>query len=287
MNPDILSVVTHRNWIAEEFEATGYIPVKHSLGFSAPIYPEDKTIAWWMPTETAARFLRAGVPLNLSTLDAEWLTRVPRGYTKREIWIGTVEEVLKHGWKHLAYVKPAEVKISGAPAQWIEIDYFIEELLALKVPKETKIQITPEYLDINSEYRCFVNQGQITTSATYLNEGSAFGGEEFKRNLKIEESAKKFALEVVKIMGEDQPTSYTLDIGMLSNGELFVVEGNPVWASNPYDCDKIEVIKAVIEGSATGKNQKNHGKFQWALDPYLEHYALSKPLIPVDYLAIP
>ena len=85
MKPDLLTVVTHRNWIAEEFEATNYIPVKHSLGFSAPIYPKDKTIAWWMPTETAARFLRAGVPLNLSTLDAEWLTRVSRGYTKREI----------------------------------------------------------------------------------------------------------------------------------------------------------------------------------------------------------
>lgn len=235
-----------------------------------------------MPTETAARFVRAGVLLNLETLDAKWLTRVPKEYTKRNIWVGTINEAINHGRKELAYVKPAEVKISDAPAQWIEVGYFIENLLALKVPKEAKIQISREYLKIKSEVRCVVNNNKVTTSATYLNDGIAFGGELFQRNFKAEEEGRIFAQEVVDAMSDDHPTAYTLNIGLLDNGEYFVVEGNPIGASNLYDCDKIEFIKAIIEGS---NRDKEYGRFQWILDPYLEYYANSKPVIPVEYLS--
>ena len=53
-----------------------------------------------------------------------------------------------------------------------------------------------------------------------------------------------------------------------------------MWASNPYDCDKTEVVKAVIQGSYTLGSEKTHGRFQWELDPYLTWYAQRRPLLP-------
>lgn len=281
-SPELLTVATHKNWIAEEFAATNLIEVKQNFGLSAPLYPKEKSVAWWMPTETASRFQYAGINLNLLTVDAEWLSRVPENLTLRNIWTGTITEALYRGETGLAFCKPAEVKIPNAPAKWIEIDYFLSELLALSVPKDMKIQISNKFLDIKSEFRCFVNKGLVTTVATYLNNGNIFGGYDFERDAKMEELAKQYASEVIAVMKQDQPSSYVLDIGLLKTGEFFVIEGNPVWASNPYDCDKIEVVKAVIEGSTTYGDQYTHGKFQWGQDPYLKQYAETKAKLKID-----
>lgn len=282
MKPDLLIVATHKNWIAEEFANAKYIEVKQNFGFSAPLYNKEKSVAWWMPTETASRFLYAGVPLNLSTIDAQWLSRVPEELTLRPIWTGTIQEARQKGFDTLAYCKPAEVKISSIPAQWIEVDSFVQELLALKVPTDMNIQFSPKFLNIKREYRCYVNNGKVTTVATYLDKGITFGGENFVRDEAGEEIAKQFASEVVATMKLDQPSSYTLDIGQLDDGNFFVVEANPVWASNPYDCDKTEVIKAIIEGSTTYENQLTHGGFQWYPDSYLLQYANTKTKLAVE-----
>lgn len=283
MKPDLLTVATQRNWIAEEFAATNYIEVIHNFGLSAPLYPPEKGVSWWMPSETASRFAYAGVPLNLATIDAEWLFRVPKDLTLRDIWVGTIAEARRMNLTHLAYCKPAEVKIPDAPAQWIEVDYFLDSLRALGVPDEMKIQLSSTLLAVAYEYRCFVNHGVVTTVATYLNHDTIFGGDLFQRDYFGEELAKQFATDVVAVIGKDQPCSYTLDIGRLSNGPFFVMEANPVWASNPYDCDKIEVVKAVIEGSTTYGDKQTHGQFQWAPEAYLTQYASSKQKLPIDH----
>lgn len=280
MKPDLLIVATHKNWIADEFADTGYVDVKHSFGLDVPIFPEDKSVAWWMPTEVAARFARSGAELNLATIDAEWLTRVPKVLLGREVWVGTARKALELGISYPAYCKPAEVKISAAPAQWIEVDYFVNNLLQLGVPEETKVQVTSTFLDIKYEYRCFVNQGSVVAVATYLTPEGIFGQDSFTRNVAGEERAQEFAQEVTSVMGADQPCAYTLDIAELATGELIVMEANPVWASNPYDCDKLEAVKSVITGSRTQGGAKTHGKFQWELDPYLTWYAQRRPLLP-------
>ena len=280
--PDLLVVATHKNWIAQEFAETGYIPVKHNFGVSAPLYPKERSIAWWMPTETASRFLYAGVDLNLATLDAEWLSRVPRGMTGRTIFTMTIQEAILSGYKQHGFCKLAEVKIPDIPAQWIEIDYFTEILLQARVPLDTKIQVSFGLLEIDTEYRCFVNNKEVTTVATYRNKNNIFGQPDFVRDLRGEEWAKDYAKVVSKFMYDDQPISYTLDIAQLSKGRMVVIEANPVWSSNPYDCNKVEVIKAIIEGSTTYNNQKTHGKFQWVLDPYLKQYAESRSKLVLD-----
>jgi len=280
MKPDLLIVATYKSWIADEFAETGYVDVKHSLGLEVPIFPEDKPVAWWMPTEVAARFARAGAELNLATIDAHWLTTLPEDLLGRDIWVGTARQALDLGMKELAYCKPAEVKISAAPAQWIEVDYFVNSLLQLGVPEEIKIQVTKTFLDIRYEYRCFVNQKQVTTIATYLTPTGVFGQDGFTRNLSGEVLAADYAQRAVAAIGENQPCAYTLDIAELATGELVVMEANPVWASNPYDCDKTEVVKAVIQGSYTLGHSKTHGSFQWELDPYLTWYAQRRPLLP-------
>lgn len=282
MKPDLLIVATHKNWIAEEFAEANYIQVKQNLGFSAPLFDKEKSVAWWMPTETASRFLYAGIPLNLSTVDAAWLSRVPEELTLRPIWTGTILEAIQKGFNALAYCKPAEVKISSIPAQWIEVDSFVQELLALKLPTDMKIQFSPKFLKIKREYRCYINKGEVTTVATYLDGSITFGGDGFVRDGAGEEIAKQFATEVVATMKQDQPSSYTLDIGQLDDGSFFVIEANPVWASNPYDCDKTEAIKAVIEGSTTYNNQQTHGEFQWYSDPYLLQYANTKAKLALE-----
>lgn len=283
---DILTVVTHRNWIAEELGAAQVVPVRQDFGFSAPVYPKENPVAWWMSTEFAARLIRAGVGLNLATISSEWLTELPRELLLRDIWAGTLAEAKALGFQHFAYCKPAEVKIWEAPAQWIEIDYFVEHLLSLGVPAETKIQCTPEFLDIKTEYRCFVNNREVTTVSTYLNDGIAFGGDGLVRDPFAENRAKEFAKHAVSIIGENQPIAYTLDVGELANGALFVLEANPVWASNPYDCDKAEVLKAILAGSATFNNQETHGRFQWEPDAYLKYYANKKPKLNLEYFDI-
>jgi hypothetical protein len=282
MKPDLLIVATHKNWIADELAQTKIIEVRHNFGLSAPLYPPEKSVAWWMPTETASRFARAGVPLNLATIDVEWLSRVPEDLTLRDIWVGTIAEARRMNWTHPAYCKPAEVKIPDAPAQWIEVDCFLDSLRALGVPDEMQIQLSSTLLAVAYEYRCFVNRGIVTTVATYLNHDTIFGGDLFQRDYFGEELAKQFAADIVAVMGKDQPSAYTLDIGRLTNGSFFVMEANPVWASNPYDCDKVEVVKAVIEGSTTYGGQQTHGRFQWAPEAYLTQYAQSKAILPLD-----
>lgn len=282
----LLTVVTHRNWIAEEFASAEVIPVRQDFGFSAPVYSINKAVAWWMSTEFATRLIRATVPLNLATINAEWLTELPRALLLRDIQVGTLAQVKSLGFQHLAYCKPAEVKISDAPAQWVEIDYFVEHLLSLGVPPDTKIQFASDFLDIKTEYRCFINNKKVATVSTYLNEGVAFGGEGLVCDLVNENKAKEFATYALSIIGDNQPIAYTLDVGQLSNGEFFVVEANPAWASNPYDCDKVEAVKAIVAGSTTYGANQTHGRFQWRPDPYLQYYANKKPKLKLDYLDI-
>ena len=284
--PALLTVVTHRNWIAEEFASAGVIPVRQDFGFSAPAYPRDKAVAWWMSTEFAACLMRAGARLNLATISAQWLTKLPRELLLRDVQIGTLAQVQSLGLQHLAYCKPAEVKIWDAPAQWIEIDYFVEHLLSLGVPADTQIQFSSDFLDIKTEYRCFINDGKVATLSTYLNEGIAFGGEGLVRDLVNENKAKEFATYALSIIGNNQPIAYTLDVGQLSSGEFFVVEANPVWASNPYDCDKVETVKAIVAGSTTYGAEQTHGRFQWRPDPYLQYYSNKRPKLKLDYLDI-
>ena len=273
----LLVVATHRKWIADRLAEQENVPVRYDPGFDAPLLPSSVRTGWWMPTEHAARLLRAGLEISLSAPGPAWLTRVPHEYTGRSIWEGSVKDVRRCGISS-GWCKPAEAKIEAVPADWWDdTAEFADALTAAGAPDSVRVQITPTRLNISAEYRCFILNKEVAAVSLYLRNGETYDPSWDSLPDFFIKDAAAFAAQICVQMETDQPVSYTLDVAMLESRRWIVLEGNPVWSSNPYEADPAGVVNAVMNGS-TGP----HGDFTWVPDPWIVQYAEKRALLKVS-----
>ncbi len=93
--------------------------------------------------------------------------------------------------------------------------------------------LVSDYINMISEYRCFVNRGKLVGSKNYTGD--------FKRNIDydiVESAIKDY---------KDQPISYSLDFAFTDRGETLLIEINDGFALGSYGLNPIVYTKFIID----------------------------------------
>lgn len=102
--------------------------------------------------------------------------------------------------------------------------------------KEVGVMLSESH-NIHSEYRFFVYKGKVLTGSSY------FLNRELNKTLEIPSSVYSEAHRLASLY---QPgIAFTLDLGLLDNGDIKIVEYNKFTASGPYNCNMLDVLKVM------------------------------------------
>jgi hypothetical protein len=143
--------------------------------------------------------------------------RLPKNSNRESeiITLGEAHERVANGEK--IFIKPVEIKLFTG----LVLDGFKYSSLE-KLPNETKvIAYEPFKSHLQSEWRLYVFDNKIIDSKNYSGDFTLSPSYEY----------------AFKIAGENSssfPIAYTIDIGILENGENVVVEFNDMWAIGNY-----------------------------------------------------
>lgn len=143
--------------------------------------------------------------------------RVPLN-SNREHHVSTLGEIRRSaesGNKH--FIKPFDIKLfTGFVIDQMQYPHI------KSIPDETPVMVyEPFKYPIESEWRCYVLYNRVEYIANYAGD--------FLVNLD--------GVYLRKVMNENRstfPSAYTIDIGVLANGENVVVEFNDMWAIGNY-----------------------------------------------------
>lgn len=185
-----------------------------------------------------ARLLKLVVPEP----PEDWLPRLPRKFTQREIRILRMAEARDLQGEH--FVKPPNDKSFEARVYSSGLE------LPSDVPDESPVLVSePVKWDI--EFRCFVRNRQVLTLSPYLDHGIFLGPttetepdrtDFFEAPDADFADAKSFAEGVLADQSVACPDAFVLDVGRLSSGDWAVVEANAATSSGIYGCDPDKIL---------------------------------------------
>lgn len=267
----MITLLTHKNWMYEEFKRNRVHEVKQSHGLDAPDTTQ-KGMGWWMPqayavktntyaeqTETPQLKLIAPIESTLSELP-QWATRrntltVDANTAASPLlpWEG------EHFWK-LATAKTETFE--PAIRTWEEI---LPQLLS--VPHDSLIQMS-EPKPFTVEYRCFILNHKVVTHSIYLrNNVTVYDGA--TEDTQEVDRLTYFASEVAAWLedAEMAASAYVLDVGFNLDGEPAVVEVNPAWCAGWYNCD-MDAVAATVHAASNASDSQMR-LFGWKPDPVL------------------
>lgn len=264
----MITLITHKNWMRDEFTQNSAHKIVHSHGLDAPDTTQ-KGMGWWMPQAYAMRTNLYASKHNKPELPLiapheNTLSRLPYWATKRQIVTMDANSASSPllPWEGSKFWKLATAKTENFEpeiGEWSEVHTKL-----LSVPHNSIIQMSDPYL-FAVEYRCFVLNHEVVTHSVYLREGvTVYDGAESSSTETRE--VLPFASDVAAWLQENKlaPTSYVLDVGLDSAGSLAVVELNPAWCSGWYDCDMDAVAETVYAASTSTEND-----FKWTPDPVI------------------
>lgn len=246
MSTTPLRVVTHRNWLAEQFAPYGGVQ-----DFGMDIDPASAVdTVWWAPGEWVARAAATGVTLPLTSCGADWVSRL--GIT--ESWIqrrvstvpaGRALEAADGLEGDTIFIKLPEAKTDTFPARLMFRQHLGQALASPLLGEDTPVQLSEE-IQFSCEARFFVAHHQVVAASWYQHEGLWWMEEGFTGGTDREMSIlTELAHEVASL--PESPQGYTVDIGLVRGkpDTPAIVEFNAAWSSNPYDADMAGVVEAV------------------------------------------
>lgn len=267
-----LRVVSSASWLARDLARAGTVPVVGDLGLDIPA--ETDGTAWWCPGLFAARLHATGVPVPFAGPPAPWQAAIAGDWLGRDVRAATLAELTAAGWDltRPAFAKPADVKAAAVPARWWpRLSDFVEAATAAGLPPSTPVLVCRTRVQFETEYRCFVADGQVVAASMYRDGDQtwdAWDEEDAQRC----GAAVTFAERVVESLA-DQPDGWVLDVGQSRDGTWMVVEANPSWCANPYHCESAGVVRSVLAA------QRRDGDRRWLWQPgdWLKSRALPLP----------
>jgi hypothetical protein len=157
-------------------------------------------------------------------------------YAKREIRYSTLDFFIAnaHNPAHFnfpIFIKPAH-KLKGCPSGVLKKPTDVALLFTDVENKKQSIQYS-EVISMESEYRAFVNKGELVGLKHYS------GSFELFPDISI---IKKMILEY-----KSAPISYTLDVAITDKNETILVECNDAWAIGSYGLDEKIYIRLLID----------------------------------------
>lgn len=271
MTPDRpFRVVTHKNWLAEQFAPLGAV---QDFGFDIDPGTARETL-WWAPGAWVASAYAAGVTLPLMSCGPRWLDGLPEKYTGRAVATLTVEQAIRlapnFDEKFERFVKLPEAKLDRFPARLHEVNrHWGDTLGQYQLPPDALIQLQMP-MDFVVEARFWIAHGEITTTSPYRFGPTVWGEPGFSgapEYLPGDGTAmRKLALEV--IANVETPPGFVLDVGVTTDNEAWVVEANASWSSGPYDGDPAGILKSI---EAAHDFTGAHPEWAWQPQPALHN----------------
>lgn len=196
--------------------------------------------------------------LGLALLEppADWLARLPRSLTRREITAATID--VARQVRRPAFIKtpndksfPARVYVDGT------------RLPGADAIDDGTIVLISDIIAFDREFRLFVLDGAVHAASQYALRGdlalAPLDGHPDER------AVMRFAVELLTTLGHTLPSAVVIDVGVVidddgggdgddtddgaSRETLAVIEANAAWASGHYACDPQRVLDVVLRAS--------------------------------------
>lgn len=264
-----IRVVTHRNWLAEQFAPYGGV---HDFGVD--IDPSSaRDVAWWAPGEWAARAAATGVALELASCGVDWVRRldVPDYWLRRKVVIVSAGEAVKAAEEMLGdtiFVKLPEAKTDAFPARLSFKSHLGQILASPLIGEDTLVQLSEE-IQFSCEARFFVANHRVVAASWYQYNGLWWMEEDFEGGTAYEMSVLTDMANAVA-GHRNSPSGYTVDVGLIrgSNYTPAIVEFNAAWSSNPYDADMGGVAESVRAANIHTLPEHEQGYYRdnWLFD---------------------
>lgn len=143
--------------------------------------------------------------------------RLPRNSNRQfEIkTLGQVRDLVKSGEKW--FIKPIDIKLFTG---------FVLDTISLSsisgIPDDTQVLVYPPFESrIVSEWRTYIHYNKIVDCKNYSGDLFTIPNQ-------------KYILDVISSNKDEFPIAYTIDIGILENGENVVIEYNDMWSIGNY-----------------------------------------------------
>lgn len=168
----------------------------------------------------------------------DWLVTLPHRFTRRNISLCSLAEARKLHTP--TFVKPAEGKVFEA-----RVYNSGEDLPKAEQVDDTLPVLTSEPVTWQLEVRCFVLNRQVMTLSPYWRAGQLAQAENGSWPFLSgeEESAQKFARDLLEAEDVEVPPAFVLDIGITAEHGWAVIEGNPCWGAGLYGCSAQAVLQ--------------------------------------------
>lgn len=145
----------------------------------------------------------------------------------KQIWISDAIDRVKSGQN--LFIKPVQTKLFSG----MVFDKMCISMLE-KFPDETEVYVTEPFENkLVSEWRCYIRYSTIIDSRNYSGD------------FRISPNYNWVEKEITLL--KEHPICYTMDIGILENGENVIVEYNDMWAIGNYGIDNIDYYSMLRE----------------------------------------
>lgn len=154
--------------------------------------------------------------------------KVPKN-SNREHKVITIDEAKEIAKERKIFIKPFDIKLfTGSVLDGMQL------MSLSNIPGNTKVMAYDVFdSPIVSEWRLYVKRDEIIDSRNYSG------------NFMINPDYN-YAENVIEV-NEDFPICYTIDIGILENGENVVIEFNDMWAIGNYGMDNYIYLRLLRE----------------------------------------
>lgn len=130
------------------------------------------------------------------------------------------------------FIKPS-VNVKQFTGALVESDSSLDILRNFdNLTDDTPVYIS-EPIDIVSEYRCFINNKEVKGIQFYQGDFNHYIDSSILPNIINDYT--------------DAPIAYTIDLGLLSNGETVIIEINDMWAIGSYGLDPKSYVDGCIK----------------------------------------
>ncbi|WP_097943732.1 ATP-grasp domain-containing protein [Streptomyces sp. ms115] len=190
----------------------------------------------------------AAPALGIALLEApaDWLDRLPRALTQREIRAMPIGEAYR--LRRPAFVKSPNDK--GIPAL-VYADG--SRLPGPDAVDPATVVLVSDVMTFAVEYRLFLLDGAVHTAGQYAEAGRLRLGPPGL-------AALAFGREVLAAAGDRLPSAVVVDIGRDDDGRWAVIEANAAWASGCYGVDPDRALDTVLRAAGPATALSPHDR---------------------------
>ncbi|MFD5200864.1 ATP-grasp domain-containing protein [Streptomyces sp. NPDC058375] len=186
--------------------------------------------------------------LGIALLEApaDWLARLPRALTRREVRAMPIGEAYR--LRRPAFVKsPNDKSISAL----VYADG--SRLPGPDAVDPATVVLVSDVMTFTVEYRLHLLDGAVHTAGQYAEGGRLRLGS-------ADRDALAFGREVLATAGGSLPSAIVVDVGRDDGGRWAVIEANAAWASGCYEADPSRALDTVLRAAGPATDLSPHDR---------------------------